>query len=258
MQYLDPATNKWVFYKNKEALVTGEKYDTPAEEITQINLEPFKAKSAAIWLINEGDNDAPCARVDFVISPDGKHDEAPEPPATAVKAMMDLGYPYKLKSQHSKAWANPRLDSPSGAHIQSEQGMKREDYWIETDFDKPLDVYAVILKRRADSTPTNSVGKELNSHIYVQYKDPSSGQWVWYQGKKENYLPTGAQVSDEAEKELKINLEPFKATAVAVWFRSQNYIMIAARMDVLVEPPAKAPEPPAEAKKAILDMGATF
>ena len=31
VQYLDAATNKWVFYKNKEALSTGETYDTPAE-----------------------------------------------------------------------------------------------------------------------------------------------------------------------------------------------------------------------------------
>ena len=117
--------------------------------------------------------------------------------------------------------------------------MNKEDYWIETDFDKPLDVYAVILKRRADATPTNWAAKELNSHIYVEYKHPDTGKWVWYQGTRENYLPTGAQMSDEADKELKINLEPFKATSVAVWFRSQNYIWISARMDVLVEPPAK-------------------
>ena len=192
VQYLDPATNKWVFYKNREAIPTGQKEDTPADELLQINLEPFKAKSAAVWLLNEDGNVAPSARLDFLISPDAKHDDAPEPPATAVKAMMDLGYPYKLKSQYSGDWNKPKLDSSTAAHISKEQGMNKEDYWIETDFDKPLDVYAVILKRRADATPTNWAAAELNSHIYVQYKDPSSGQWVWYQGKRENYLPTGA------------------------------------------------------------------
>lgn len=191
VQYLHPDSNKWVYYKDKENVLTGQTYGTKADEELVINLEPFRTKSAAIWLINEGDNVAPSTRCDFMISPEAR-DEAPEPPANAVKAMMDLNFPYKLHSSWNKKWSNPRLDSSTAAHLGRKESANGEDYWIEVDFDKPLDVYGVILKRRADTNKAAAYKLQTNSHIYVQYKDPSSGKWVWYQGDKNNLIPTGA------------------------------------------------------------------
>jgi hypothetical protein len=112
--------------------------------------------------------------------------------------MVDLGNPYKVMSQWDKNWGNPRLDSSTAAHIGAADAKATKDYWIETDFASPTKVYQVIVKRRPD-TFEKSYGEatmailknRVNYHIYVQYKDVDTKKWVWYQGDRKNFLPTG-------------------------------------------------------------------
>jgi hypothetical protein len=84
---------------------------------------------------------------------------------------MDLGASFKLMSQHSDAWSNPRLDSTTGAHIGAEDQKNEKDYWIELDFTKPSEVYQVILKRRADAISSKDPNMRgfFNTHVKVQY-----------------------------------------------------------------------------------------
>ena len=71
-------------------------------------------------------------------------------------------------------WGNPRLDSATGALISSADAKDNKQFWIETDFDKPLDVYQVILKRRADTfdvklpnATQTMLQRRVNRHIYI-------------------------------------------------------------------------------------------
>ena len=88
-------SDTWVYYKDGEVLSTGETADTDKDAETQVNLEPFRAKSVAVWFISSDPWIG--ARCDFIISPE-KKDAAPEPPAETSRAMMDLGYKYVTSS----------------------------------------------------------------------------------------------------------------------------------------------------------------
>ena len=231
VQYLPVDSSDWVYYKDGEVLPTGETKDTETDAETQINLEPFRAKSVAVWIMSSQQWIG--ARADFIISPE-KKEAAPEPPAETSRAMVDLGYKYVTSSQWNAAWSNPRLDSTTAAHVSKADGAASKDFWIETDFDKAHDVYQVILKRRADTMSSAVLKYRTNHHIKVQYKDPDTKKWVWYQGDANNLLPTGQTENTPAEEELKINLFPFKALGVAVWFPSVEDPWISARLDFVV------------------------
>ena len=105
-------------------------------------------------------------------------------------------------------WGNPRLDSATGALISSADAKDNKHFWIETEFDKPLDVYQVILKRRADTfdvklpnATQTMLQRRVNRHIYIQYKDPVTKKWLWYKGERYTLLPTGQTENSTAEEE---------------------------------------------------------
>ena len=116
-------------------------------------------------------------------------------------------------SSWNKDYANPRLDSPTTACLKKSDGDAYKDYWIETDFTKPAEVYQLILKRRADMTPEKN--PLTNTHVKVQYQDADTKKWIYY--KNGALIPTGETSSTPTEFETKINLFPFRAMAVAVW-----------------------------------------
>jgi hypothetical protein len=63
------------------------------------------------------------------------------------------------------------------------------------------------------------------------------------------------------EEEFKVNLEPFKASAVATWVVDNQYDPeIGLRTDFLIssELPEQAPEPPSNSARALMDLGATY
>lgn len=95
VQYLPVDSSDWVYYKDGEVLPTGETKDTETDAETQINLEPFRAKSVAVWIMSSQQWIG--ARADFIISPE-KKEAAPEPPAETSRAMADLGYKYVTSS----------------------------------------------------------------------------------------------------------------------------------------------------------------
>jgi len=53
-----------------------------------------------------------------------------------------------------------------------------QDFWITTNFVKPAEVYQVILKRRPDVAKYN---QRVNTHIKVQYQDPETKKWIYYE-----------------------------------------------------------------------------
>jgi hypothetical protein len=88
----------------------------------------------------------------------------------------------------SKNWADPSLDSNTGAHISREEMNGKEDYWMEEKFANPSEVYQVILKRRPDSMRMKGQNR-INTQIKVQYKDPKTEKWGYYEDGA--LLPTG-------------------------------------------------------------------
>lgn len=52
VQYLPVDSDTWVYYKDGEVLSTGETTETDKDAETQVNLEPFRAKSVAVWIIS--------------------------------------------------------------------------------------------------------------------------------------------------------------------------------------------------------------
>ena len=95
----------------------------------KINLFPFKCLGVAVWFPSVGDPWI-ASRVDFVVTAPPK---APEPPVESKKAMQEMDASYKLMSFNDSNWANPRLDSKTGAHINMTDAKAKKDYWIEVD-----------------------------------------------------------------------------------------------------------------------------
>ena len=77
-----------------------------------------------------------------------KAEPVPEPLANTARAAMDRGATFKQSSKRDKDWANPRLDSPTGAQISEADALKKKDFWIEVELFKPAEVYQVILMRQ--------------------------------------------------------------------------------------------------------------
>jgi len=106
-----------------------------------------------VWFPSVADPNV-AGRVDFLV-PDTreKHlkESNPDPPASAKKAIIDLGATTTQLSSWSKPWALPRLDSTTGFHMGSADCKAHKDFWIEAKFAQSSDVYQVILKRRADN-----------------------------------------------------------------------------------------------------------
>lgn len=69
-----------------------------------------------------------------------------------------------------------------------------EDFWITATFVKPAEVYQVILKRRPDVAKYN---RRVNTHIKVQYQDPDTKKWVYYENGA--LLPTNETIDTPAD-----------------------------------------------------------
>lgn len=97
-------------------------------------------------------------------------------------------------------------------------------------------------------------------HIKVQYKDVETGKWKFYKDGK--VLSTMETPMDDENKLFKVNLEPFKASAVALWVVDNQFDgWIGLRADFMIssELPEKAPEPPVgESGLAMMELGATY
>lgn len=90
----------------------------------------------------------------------------------------------------------------------------KKDFWIEIDFTQVHQVYQVILKKRnKDMNPADNV----NPTIWIQYQDPADNRWRWY-AHNNGVLKTGETADTDPEFETKINLIPFSAKGVVIWF----------------------------------------
>ena len=143
------------------------------------------------------------------------------------------------------------------AHIGKDALNSKKDWWIEIDFTQTHEVYQVILKRRGDAL--KSYKDRTNPTIWIQYQDPDDNKWKWYPHNN-GVASTGETPDTDPEAETKINLIPFKARGVAIWFPyNKQQPVVAARCDVLVsKPEPEGAEPPAEAKRALMDLGSSY
>jgi len=120
--------------------------------------------------------------------------------------MQDMNATYQLQSYYDVYWRNPRLDSNTAAHISVADAKAKKDYWIEVDLQTPATVYAVVLKRRADTTKEgydantlNALKSRANQRIKVQYLDVNTNKWVFYRDGEA--LMTGETVDTGADVE---------------------------------------------------------
>jgi hypothetical protein len=51
-------------------------------------------------------------------------------------AIMELDASWKMSSQWSERWTNPRLDSSTGFHNSADAASSKKDFWIEIEMKK--------------------------------------------------------------------------------------------------------------------------
>lgn len=146
-------------------------------------------------------------------------------------------------SSWSEKWADPRLDSKTGFHMGKQDCKDHKDFWIEIDLKKPSQVSQIILKRRADNdlpelqkNANYAMSERLIEMIKIEF---NSGNEKWVQYKDGALIPTGQSKEDKAEVERIMDLEPFVAVGVKIWFPAEhsktkfNEGYIGGRIDIL-------------------------
>lgn len=183
--------------------------------------------------------------------------KAGDPPADAVRAQYDLGATTKVESTWTPTCCNDfRLNSLTTAHISAASHNSKKDYWVEIDFLQTHEVYQVVLKKRHKNTGYTS---RIIPKIWLQYKDPEDSKWKWYPHNN-GIIDTGMTPEMDSEFEMKFNVIPFNALGVAIWAPfSPSNSHASLRADVVVSRPApEGADPPADAKMALMEMGASY
>lgn len=248
----------WVQYQNGKAQPTGQTKEDDNEKERFIWFDTFLASKVRVRIPRKYSNVSPVhGRFDFIIVGPKKTsgDVADARSHNSKRAILDLGAAYEVQSMWNQKWSHLELNSVTGFHLGHKEVKTHADFWVMIDLAKETEVTQVLLKKRPDyfKHPEWKLTERVIHNVKVEYFDGKN----WVQYKDGALLATGQTRADEAEKIREINLIPFNATKVKVWFpRSErNNQWCDGRLDLVVTAEEEAKNITGH-KLAIADFGA--